>query len=257
MTNCIICDKKNNSNSIEHIIPESLGNQHYILEKGELCDNCNNLFSKFENKALSNSVFAMERARLGIKTKKGKTAKGKVDKLEIEGNKDFKRNHVEIKGLDKENFKNYNPKTKTGQVYVKAFDQSENAVSKFLLMVAVESIYKSQKKLYDKYNFKELKHYLTNQNTKDWVFITTNKALENSKSIPTYLDKYRLSKIKCKLRFKEVSDDILLFNYDLGGISLIINLLNRDLKWLEKFEEKSIYPEHFRKKLQPTSVKRK
>ncbi|TQI71139.1 HNH endonuclease [Gramella sp. Hel_I_59] len=248
MTNCIICDSKNDSNSIEHIIPESLGNQHYTLERGELCDKCNNLFSKFENKALSNSVFAMERARLGIKTKKGKTAKGKVDKLEIEGNKDFKKDHVDIKGLDKENFKNYNPKTRIGQVYVKAFDQSENAVSKFLLMVAIESIYKSQKKLFYRYDFKELKEYLTNQNTKDWVFITADKSLEGSKSIPTFLDKYRLKKIKCKLRFKEVSDDILLFNYDLGGISMIINLLNRNLKWLERFDEKTIYPEHFRKK---------
>ena len=113
MTKCIICDSKNDSKSIEHIIPESLGNQHYTLEKGELCDKCNNLFSKFENKALSNSVFLMERARFAVKTKKGKTAKGKIDNLEIEGNKKFKKNHVEIKGLNNDNFKNYNPKSTT------------------------------------------------------------------------------------------------------------------------------------------------
>jgi len=253
MVKCIICDSENDSKSIEHIVPESLGNEYYVLKKGELCDRCNNLFSKFENKALANSVFLMERARFGVKTKKGKTAKGRIDKLEIEGNKNFKKSYVEIKGLDKENFKNYNHKTKVGQVYVKTFDKSESAVSKFLLMIGIESIYTSRRKVYNKYNFEELKKHLTNQNNEDWIFLNTLKSLNDSKSIPTFLEKHRLNKINCKLRFKEVSDEILLFNFDYGGISMVINLLNRNFEWIKDFDEGIIYPEHFRKKLESTS----
>lgn len=44
---CIFC-KKDSSNfkSIEHIIPQSLGNTTLILPKGVVCDKCNNYFSR-------------------------------------------------------------------------------------------------------------------------------------------------------------------------------------------------------------------
>ena len=82
---CIICDKENESQSIEHIVPESLGNKSYIMVKGSICDSCNRGFSTFEKKALGNSVLLMERARQGIPSKKGKTAKGEIKGLGIEG----------------------------------------------------------------------------------------------------------------------------------------------------------------------------
>ena len=37
---------KSNSNSVEHIIPFSLGNEDLVLEKGVICDNCNNYFAR-------------------------------------------------------------------------------------------------------------------------------------------------------------------------------------------------------------------
>ncbi len=33
------------SNSVEHIIPESLGNKNHVLPKGIVCDRCNNYFT--------------------------------------------------------------------------------------------------------------------------------------------------------------------------------------------------------------------
>lgn len=42
---CIFCkDSSDNSTSVEHIIPESLGNKD-ILPKGIVCDSCNNYFA--------------------------------------------------------------------------------------------------------------------------------------------------------------------------------------------------------------------
>lgn len=43
MSTCIFCHKdSSNSKSIEHIIPESLGNKEHILPNGYVCDICNN-----------------------------------------------------------------------------------------------------------------------------------------------------------------------------------------------------------------------
>ncbi len=64
--NCIFCGQSSDAaTGIEHIISESLGNKNYTLEKGDICDDCNNRFSSFERTALAASIFAMERARYG------------------------------------------------------------------------------------------------------------------------------------------------------------------------------------------------
>ena len=102
---CIFCDTPNEAISIEHIVSESLGNKNYVMQRGKVCDSCNSRFSNFEGTALSNSIFVMERARFGIETKKGKHAKGKVNDLTIEGDKDLRPSYINVKGLNKENFK--------------------------------------------------------------------------------------------------------------------------------------------------------
>lgn len=52
--NCIFCkEESSNSRSIEHIIPESLGNKDHVLPPGIVCDKCNNYFArKIEKKIL-------------------------------------------------------------------------------------------------------------------------------------------------------------------------------------------------------------
>ena len=71
---CIFC--KNNSIdsvSIEHIIPESLGNKKTTLPKGVVCDSCNNYFaSKVEKYVLESDEFRYLRSNQIIKNKKGK-----------------------------------------------------------------------------------------------------------------------------------------------------------------------------------------
>ena len=44
---CLFCKKNSDdSKSVEHIVPESLGNVSYVLPKGVVCDKCNNYFSR-------------------------------------------------------------------------------------------------------------------------------------------------------------------------------------------------------------------
>lgn len=77
---CIFCHKDSTaSNSVEHIIPESLGNKHIFLPKGYICDECNNYFAvKIERELLEQPYFKSMRFRNEILTKKGKSVREKM-----------------------------------------------------------------------------------------------------------------------------------------------------------------------------------
>jgi len=74
---CIFCHKdSSNSKSVEHIIPESLGNKEHLLPKGYVCDACNNYFSiKIEKELLAQPYFVSMRRRNDIRTKHGRFVK--------------------------------------------------------------------------------------------------------------------------------------------------------------------------------------
>lgn len=70
-TRCLFCNSLGPNNTVEHIVPESLGNTEMVL-KNQVCDSCQNYFGKeIENYVLSKTPIAFWRAYLGIKTKKG------------------------------------------------------------------------------------------------------------------------------------------------------------------------------------------
>ncbi|MEC3905978.1 HNH endonuclease [Tamlana sp. 2201CG12-4] len=250
---CIFCENINNAKSIEHIVPESFGNKNYTLEKGAVCDKCNNSFSHFEGKALTNSIFVMERCLFGIATKKGKPVKGKVNDLIVEADSEFKKNIVTFKSVDQNNVKLIDKKTGAMALTVETFDKSESAVSKLLLTMGLESLYKSQKDIYEKYDFSELRDYIMNSNRIDWPFMDSLFTMPNFKSIPTFYDKHLLNKAHCKLQFREYDKNTLLFKFIYGGIEMMINLLNRNLEWItqQNFTKSNsaLHPEHYRKKI--------
>ena len=74
MMRCIFCKlPSEDSVSVEHIIPESLGNTKHILPKGIVCDKCNNYFaSKIEQPFLQLPYFISVRHRNDIESKKGR-----------------------------------------------------------------------------------------------------------------------------------------------------------------------------------------
>ncbi len=74
---CIFCENDSStSKSVEHIVPESLGNKDIILPKGFVCDACNNYFaSKVEKVLLEDPYFVSVRFRNEILTKKNKHVK--------------------------------------------------------------------------------------------------------------------------------------------------------------------------------------
>jgi|TARA_R100000501_G_C2628500_1_gene122764 hypothetical protein len=71
---CLFCKEiSSTSKSVEHIIPESLGNKDIFLPKGIVCDSCNQYFAiKVEKPVLEMKYFRNLRFRNNIKSKKGK-----------------------------------------------------------------------------------------------------------------------------------------------------------------------------------------
>ena len=59
---CIFCKKvSTSSRSVEHIIPESLGNVDHVLPPGIVCDKCNNYIAREVEKPLLDSHYFKER----------------------------------------------------------------------------------------------------------------------------------------------------------------------------------------------------
>lgn len=71
MKTCLFCKAQSPATTVEHIIPESLGNDDLLLS-GEVCDKCQNYFGKeVENYVLTKTPLAFWRSFLGIRTKRG------------------------------------------------------------------------------------------------------------------------------------------------------------------------------------------
>jgi len=69
---CLFCKGDGPFNSVEHIVPASLGNDTDILI-GIVCDKCQNYFGReIEGPALHKTPFAFWRTYLGVKTKRRK-----------------------------------------------------------------------------------------------------------------------------------------------------------------------------------------
>ncbi len=73
MVRCIFCKQDSKeSKSVEHIIPESLGNNAHTLPSGMVCDTCNNYFArKVEQPFLEHPVIKLLRFEEGVENKKG------------------------------------------------------------------------------------------------------------------------------------------------------------------------------------------
>lgn len=74
MMRCLFCKKDSSATkSIEHIIPESLGNTTFVLPLGYVCDECNNYFArKVEKPFLEQFSMQVLRFHEAIPTKKKK-----------------------------------------------------------------------------------------------------------------------------------------------------------------------------------------
>ena len=71
---CLFCKADSSqSRSVEHAIPEALGNRTFVLPVGVVCDGCNNYFAvKVEGPLLKTGSLQQLRARQGVPSKRGR-----------------------------------------------------------------------------------------------------------------------------------------------------------------------------------------
>lgn len=71
---CVFCkNDSSDSRSVEHIIPESLGNLSHILPPGVVCDKCNNYFAtKVEKPFLETDAIRQLRFQQSVPNKRGR-----------------------------------------------------------------------------------------------------------------------------------------------------------------------------------------
>ncbi len=247
---CIICDADLINSSIEHIVPESLGNVSYVLAANIICNICNHNFSKWEEKALTKSYLAFIRIKNGIKTKKGKPSTLQIGNIKARGSNEFEKDIIKLKGFEEKDISSTGPQNGSFQITMPDFDKSDMAASRMLLKIGYEAIYKSQNKLFQRLDFTQLKTHLTKKDNRDWPFLTSHNQYYTFKSIPTFFDKYKLNSIKCRLTYAEISESILLFDFKYDFWNLTINLLNRDYSWVKPYLENdtsaSLYPVHLK-----------
>jgi hypothetical protein len=143
MMNCIFCKQDSSSSkSVEHIIPESLGNKEHALRHGIVCDKCNNYFAlKIEKPVLDKPYFISLRHRNFIENKKNRIP---LEKAYIGPDSDI---FIDINGGERSIVVN-NPNTiqrilnkQVGQMIVPTISSppdNDRDVSRFLGKMAIE-----------------------------------------------------------------------------------------------------------------------
>jgi hypothetical protein len=241
---CILCNSKNTKfSSIEHIVPQSLGNNLLILEKGWVCDTCNNICSAFESKAMNNSNLGMERVMLGVVTKKGKLARSQYANLDWkseakEGKKSFS---VDRKSFDKiPQF--YNKEKDTISVALPMHNKFDCDVAKLFLKIGIEIICRTLE-LANKYNLSDAKEHILGINENSWPYfiILSDNISDHTVSIfkqDIYTHSYVLS-VGFDIFLNEIGEDIILF-FKYGHFKYAINLSNRKPDWIENLKKLEI-----------------
>lgn len=180
---CIFCKSlSDSSRSVEHIIPESLGNTKQILPRGVVCDKCNNYFArKVEKPFLDASGITELRSFQFIPNKKGiiPSSTGYIDaehQVQI-----FPYKEGEIKASIAVETELFN-KILEGQdsflvLPTGRLPEQNNIVSRFLAKIAVEAIAQrflsvgiELDQLIDGVEFDPIRDYARLGRPNDWVY---------------------------------------------------------------------------------------
>ncbi len=176
---CIICEREHSDTTIEHIIPRSLGNIHYILPKGKVCSQCNHRFSKYENRVLSSKTFLRERSKLKL-----------------------------IK-----------PTTQILSYKASRFDYQF-----FVSKIAYEAIYKSQSDLMENFDLSLIKKFILEGKVPEFFEDKNLREIAKIKSIPRWLNAFRLKNSKIWLYYIITNDRRLFVRFQFSNLQLMYRI---------------------------------
>lgn len=242
---CIFCKKDSSSSiSVEHIVPESLGNKSHILEKGIVCDTCNNYFSlKIEKPVLELAFFNDLRFRNKIESKKGKIPKGTF----LIPNNNYKAEVTHVKGethvkLDSEIYKLFENGTFSQFIVPRNTDFPKNNkwVSRFIAKIAFEmfasKLMNNKEYLFQFVNddqFDTIRNYIRYNKTKcPWLYYSRKIYDQDEKF---YLESGETADIIFESDFLFTSKRELYFIIAIKGIEFTINLVGPSIDGYEEW----------------------
>lgn len=143
---CIFCKSDSTrSRSVEHIIPESLGNREHVLPRGAVCDTCNNYFArKVEGPLLATPWFRHARSRQWIPNKRGLIPPmgGFVPAARVKADVWLDGNNLTLGGRNESEHRALTEAIQAGRarsVYVPVIETiDQRLMSRFLAKVALE-----------------------------------------------------------------------------------------------------------------------
>lgn len=253
---CIFCkEDSRDSKSVEHIIPESLGNKDLILPKGVVCDKCNQYFAvKVEKPMLEMKYFRNVRFRNNIKSKKGRNIPyktlfphkdgGWVDMIIDDNNIIFNNDDTHVTDL----IRNQKINKMMFEV-VDAPSKNNSYVSRFLAKSALELFAlkadNNQAYLDEVINMKELdplREYARYGKGEKWMYNQRRIYSEEDRFVDPVFHPEPYEVLH-ELDFLFLEPGVYYFTLVIMGIEYVINCGASELElyhsWLEKNEGKS------------------
>lgn len=143
---CIFCKgNSTRSRSVEHIIPEALGNTEHTLPRGAVCDACNNYFArKVEGPLLQSPYFKHARSRQWITNKRGYVPPiaGLVPAIRQPANVWLDGNRLFLAGYNEHEDRKLEEGILSGRVrsvyFATGHELDERLMARFLAKVAIE-----------------------------------------------------------------------------------------------------------------------
>lgn len=251
---CIFCKvPSTKSKSVEHVIPESLGNKEHILDKGVVCDKCNQYFArKVEKEVLDSPYFKYVRHRNNIESKKRRIPK--INGF-IGGNVELGRDRYGNSFIEVPNQKILDGITseRITSMIVPSVDDpktDDKNMSRFLAKVAIEMLalrfYPSEgwnEEIVDKEELDPIRHYARfGDKPKFWEY-SQRRIYEESDRFYNPDISNEPYEVLHEVDIKFLRDGQLFLILVIMGIEYVLHFTNPDIseyrKWLIENEQKS------------------
>jgi len=205
---CIFCKQDSSaSKTIEHIVPETLGNKEHILPRGVVCDNCNSYFGlKVEKPLLDSGYFRQARSRNLIYNKENRvpTINGillpGIIPMEMMWDKEEGHSIFPTRERDASKLINVLRNTQNGEIIVPILEKpNEQLMSRFLAKVALEVLASrflagsgELNEVIDKSELEDLRHYARVGNPPNYWPYYTRRLYPEGKLFTEGMEKFEV-----------------------------------------------------------------
>jgi len=259
---CIFCKTDTSlCKSVEHVIPESLGNTDHVLPKGWVCDTCNNYLSRKVEGPFLNSIYGRSsRFNMQVPSKKGNFPSvlgfhpRSRTKIEMFRDKYYGLGVGAAPGEDETKWVNSILNRESGRLWIPKPDVPETnyETSRFIAKIALEALALKCKdisgwneEIVDKKELDELRNYVRYGNTKEiWpvyirrIYPEDKDFVADDGAFYQVLHEWDILAIPAENNLAEYYVVIAIF-----GVEYTINTggheLDGYLSWLERNDNKS------------------